>query len=182
KELDIDPSEIKYVVVSHTHMDHTAYLQYFKNAEIIIHEDEFNMIQGIRESGEYGLAYFKPVVDTWFDADLKWKLVSGTHELEEILPGVQLLKCGIGHSNGMLGLMVELEESGTIIMTSDAVYVPENFGPPISTPGLCHNREDYIKTVEWIAKLRDANNATIWYGHNMDQFKQLTLSTEGYYE
>ncbi|MGK3107064.1 hypothetical protein [Streptomyces sp. WAC05858] len=44
-----------------------------------------------------------------------------------------LLKAGSGHTPGTMAMKVELPETGTMLFTSDAVYMGDSYGPP-ATP------------------------------------------------
>jgi N-acyl homoserine lactone hydrolase len=81
----------------------------------------------------------------------------------------------------MLGVLVELDKTGNIIIISDAAYCSENMGPPIRLPGFIVDKEGYIQTAERIMRLVERYNAEIWYGHDMKQFESMVLMDEGYY-
>lgn len=43
----------------------------------------------------------------------------------KLVDGVKVLNFGSGHAWGMIGLEIETEELGTIILASDAIYTKE---------------------------------------------------------
>src|SRR5699024_699727 len=100
----------------------------------------------------------------------------------ELVEGVKILNFGSGHAWGMLGLLVALEEIGSIILASDAIYTSESLGPPLKAPGIIYDSIGWSRSVERITRLAQENNAANWMGHDSDQFAEFRKSTEGYYE
>jgi len=174
QKLGVDPGGIRYVVCSHLHFDHSGYLKYFKDSKIIVHADELN---NIRKP-----SYNQRDVDEWTAAGLNWEPVSGQLEIKELLPGVEIIALGPGHSFGMLALLVRLAETGNVILAADAVYCRENAGPPIAPPGIIYDTEGYKKSLVFLLQTARDNNAKIWYGHDMEQFNTLIQYDQGYYE
>jgi glyoxylase-like metal-dependent hydrolase (beta-lactamase superfamily II) len=97
---------------------------------------------------------------------LNWMVVDGDYEL---LPGVQLVSLR-GHSAGTMGMMITLENSGTIICTSDAVLTSQNYEPPAApTGGLLFDSIAYDQSIEKIRRLAKKHNAWILYSHDPNQ-------------
>lgn len=96
--------------------------------------------------------------------------------------GIKVLNFGSGHAWGMIGLHVELPETGGIILASDAIYTAESYGPPIKPPGIIYDSLGYMNTVERIRQIAKETNSQVWFGHDSEQFKKFRKSTEGYYE
>ena len=114
--------------------------------------------------------------------DLNWRFVE-THETElSLTDRVKLLNWGPGHAAGMLGLEVSLDETGPIILASDALFTLENYGPPARPPGYPLSSADAARTVEEIRTRARRLSAQVWCGHDMLQFMGLRHSTEGWYE
>src|SRR5262249_35590924 len=87
-----------------------------------------------------------------------------------------------GHTPGSQFAVVRLPKTGTVVLTSDVVYLKEslekNLIPPIPgawNPGLMY--ESYQK----IRLVRDGEKASIFYGHDPDVFKA-TKQAPAYYE
>ena len=181
KQLGVSPEDIRYVVVSHLHVDHEGNIHRFPHAEVIVSDTEFTMLMK-----EYGLGRFLeshgcPQRTEFFaKSGIKWKLIE-----EEIFPlanGVTLYQFGMGHSFSMLCMLLELPETGNIFLCSDAIYTKENIGPPISPPKNLRSREGYINTLKRIQVIAEEKNAALWYGHDSAFFSGLKKSTDGAYE
>lgn len=182
EELGVHPKDIKYVVASHLHLDHAGCLELFTNAQIIVHEDEFNgTLQTYARNQKEG-AYVWGDIDAWIKNNLQWNTIKRSEDRMQLLPGVEVLNFGSGHAWGMLGLRIDMPETGGIILASDAIYTAESFGPPVKPPGILYDSVGYNATVERIRKLAKETNSQVWFGHDANQFANFRKSTEGYYE
>jgi glyoxylase-like metal-dependent hydrolase (beta-lactamase superfamily II) len=180
--IGVKPEEVKYVVISHLHSDHTGFIELFPNAKLYVHEDEFAQRYKQNEQSDDSnggdMAF-------WLSQNLTWiKLFqAGTSGEEfELLPGLTILNFGPGHSYGMLGLLIDLPKTGKIILASDAVYNRENVGPPVKVAGNMYDRDGFIRTIEKVTAYADKIGAQLWYGHDEPQFAALIKSPNGYYE
>ncbi|TYS17060.1 N-acyl homoserine lactonase family protein [Rossellomorea vietnamensis] len=182
EQLNVRPEEIKYVVASHLHLDHAGCLEMFTNAKIIVHEDELNgTLQTYARNQKEG-AYVWGDIDAWIKNNLQWQTVKRTEDNLQLAEGIKLLNFGSGHAWGMLGLHIDMPETGGIILASDAVYTAESFGPPIKPPGILYDSVGYSSAVEKIRRIARETNSDVWFGHDSEQFKNFRKSTEGYYE
>ncbi|OMP66448.1 AhlS family quorum-quenching N-acyl homoserine lactonase [Domibacillus epiphyticus] len=181
-ELNVRPEDIKYVVASHLHLDHAGCLELFTNATIIVHEDELNgTLQTYARNQKEG-AYVWGDIDAWIKNNLQWRTVKRNEDNLELAEGIKILNFGSGHAWGMIGLHIDMPETGGIILASDAVYTAESFGPPIKPPGIIYDSLGYANSVEKIRRIAKETNSQVWFGHDPDQFKTFRKSTEGYYE
>lgn len=182
EELDVRPEDIKYVVASHLHLDHAGCLEYFTNATIIVQEDEFTgTLQTYAQNKKEG-AYIWSDIDMWIKNDLQWRVIKRGEDHVKLAEGIEILNFGGGHAWGMLGLHVNMPDTGGIILASDAIYTAESFGPPVKPPGIIYDSVGYNSTVERIRRLANETDSDVWFGHDPVQFKNFRKSTEGYYE
>lgn len=177
--INVTPEEVKYIVLSHLHSDHTGYIERFPNAEIYVSDREFTGI--VKEFG-LGIGLNDRDVEYWIPLKLKWNLIPDDEKEVKLLNGITILNLGPGHSYGMLGLLVDFQNAGKIIIASDAIYTSENVGPPVKLPGNMLDEEGYRKTIDRIVELAKTENASVWFGHDIDQFNGLIQSTDGFYE
>ena len=182
EQINVDPSEVDYVVASHLHLDHAGCLEYFTNATVIVHDDELNGTMQTYARNQKAGAYIWADIDAWIKNDLTWKTIKPYEDNLEIVKGVKVLNFGSGHAWGMIGLEVETQELGTLILASDAIYTAESMGDILKPPGILYDSIGWTKSVEKIKKLADEKNAQIWFGHDGEQFQGFRKSTEGFYE
>ena len=182
EQIGVDPKEVDYVVASHLHLDHAGCLEYFTNAVVIVHNDELNgTMQGYARNQKQG-AYIWADIDAWIKNDLTWRTIKRYEDDLEIVDGVKVLNFGSGHAWGMIGLQIETEELGTVILASDAIYTKESMEETLKPPGILYDSIGWHRTVEKIKKLAQEKNADIWFGHDSEQFEGFRKSAEGYYE
>ncbi|HAL08339.1 MAG TPA: MBL fold metallo-hydrolase [Staphylococcus sp.] len=182
EQINVDPSEVDYVVASHLHLDHAGCLEYFTNATVIVHDDELNGTMQTYARNQKAGAYIWADIDAWIKNDLTWKTIKPYEDNLEIVKGVKVLNFGSGHAWGMIGLEVETQELGTLILASDAIYTQESMGDILKPPGILYDSVGWAKSVEKIKRLAKEKNAQIWFGHDGDQFEGFRKSTDGYYE
>lgn len=182
-QLGHKPEDIRYAVCSHLHSDHIGYLKYFTNSKIYIHHDELSVVRHLYDTKTYAesLYYQKEDVEDWFATDLHWIEVSGRFQVQELLPGVDLLILGRGHSYGMLGLMVHLKQ-GSVILCSDCCYCRKNYEPVITPQATLLDEPAYRETIQYLLNLSKKNHAQLWCGHDAEQFQSLRKYDQGFYE
>jgi glyoxylase-like metal-dependent hydrolase (beta-lactamase superfamily II) len=180
--LCISPNQIRHVVLSHLHCDHSGCVEYFKRSQIIVHEDEFSGALARAALHDQSTAYAPKDLQAWSKLDLNWRLVGRKEPDQALVDGVRLLNFGSGHSYGMLGLSVKLRGEPGVLLVSDACYTAENFGPPIRQPGINFDTLGAARTIQRIKALANETRARVWFGHDASQFGQVRKASDGWYE
>jgi glyoxylase-like metal-dependent hydrolase (beta-lactamase superfamily II) len=66
---------------------------------------------------------------------------------------------------------LRLPETGTVILTGDAIWVEENLeGYPA---GLNYSVLDYTRSLNRLKMMRDIENAKLWFGHSIKQYESM---------
>jgi N-acyl homoserine lactone hydrolase len=117
----LEASDINDVVLSHLHFDHAGNAKLFDgtDAKMVCSKDEHDFAFGFD-----GL-FTGADLNTDYDG-LKWDTVDGDTEFP---PGVSLIQAP-GHTPGSTAMLVDLPDSGTLIFTSEAVFMSDTYGPP----------------------------------------------------
>lgn len=182
RQLGYGPDDVDFVVLSHLHEDHAGGLEFFRHSKIFVSDEELSQTLRLYAlNGEMG-GYIRNDIRAWLDAELNWVTISPEEAAYPLMDGVTILNFGPGHAFGMLGLQVELEQSGTILLVSDAINTAENYGPPIRYPGLAYDTRGYEKTIRRIALIQRQTNAKLFFGHDEKQRENLRVWPAGYYE
>lgn len=181
-QLGISPDDIKYVVISHLHVDHAGNLYQFKNAEVFVNEDEFLYTLKGYVTGKDMDVHVPVDIQRFIDAKLNWHLLPNDVKEYELAKGVTLLNFGSGHSFGMVGMRVDLQNTGSVLIVADAIYCKENVEPEIKVPGILYDSLGYKRTAKYILDYAKKTNSKILFGHDMQQFRTLRKSHEGYYD
>ncbi len=170
------PEDIKTVVLSHMHLDHAGNLHLFEHANVYVHRKDFEYGQTLvhlsPDPAKHG-AYVK--------ADLEVP-VKQFHLVEkdfELVPGVEIITVP-GHTPGLLGVMVHLEEEGTLIFPQDAVYTRENYGPPAKASGIMYDNLAFFESIEKIRNYEKKYNAKIMFSHDMEFFQNMKRAPQYY--
>lgn len=180
--LGYGPDDVDYVVLSHLHEDHAGGLEFFGKSEILVNDEELmQTLKLYALNGEMG-GYIRNDIRAWLDAGLHWNTIPAAEAEYPLLDGVKILNFGPGHAFGMMGLQVELEQSGTILLVADAVNTAANYGPPVRYPGLAYDTRGYERTIRRIALLQRQTGAKVFFGHDEQQLKTLRVWPSGCYE
>lgn len=181
-KLGVKPTDIGTVVLSHMHNDHAGCLEWFTNAAIYVHEDEFAACMQAYARGDQETSYVLKDIDGWLPKHLDWRFIGRGQGDIPLFDDVTVLNFGSGHSSGMLGLEVNLENSGTIILASDSIYCQENFAPRFRPLGITFDSAGARATLQRIYWLSRQKTAQVFFGHDSEQTKQLKLAPDAYYD
>jgi glyoxylase-like metal-dependent hydrolase (beta-lactamase superfamily II) len=148
-------------------MDHAGGLERFAGTDtpVFVHEEELKYAYLSATTDEGSAGY---VLED-FHHDLNWRLVH--RERETPLEDLELLHLP-GHTPGMLGTMLHLDDAGTLLFTSDLADVAANYRKewPMG-PGLLWNRQAWLDSVRTAKELERRHDAEVVYGHDHDQFE-----------
>ena len=144
--LGLEPAQVDMVVLSHLHYDHAGGAGLFPSSELIVQKDEYAY-------AHYPASFFESFYYRRnFDLpEAKWRLLDGDTEL---VPGVSVLRTD-GHTPGHQSLLVELPETGAVILAGDACYWQESIDKE-RPPGVVWNPTlalHSIKKLKTIARL-----------------------------
>ena len=68
-----------------------------------------------------------------------------------------------------------------MIFTADAVCMGASYGPPVVSAAIVNNLEQFYSSVEKLRAIATESNATMVFGHDPDQIKQLRVAPTGSY-
>lgn len=116
EKIGVQPEDIRLVVMSHMHADHTGYLKLFRHAKIIV------------QRAEHHYALYTPpepgnIIEDYNLPELDWQFIEGDHEL---MPGIQLLSTP-GHTPGHQSARISLPGGSRLLLTFDAGDFLQNF-------------------------------------------------------
>lgn len=169
----LTPDDIDYVVCSHLHFDHSGYLELFTKPQIIVSAEEYRQARRQYEAQQADPGYMIQDIQAWFSRDRQWTLIEDSPVVRKLVDGVSILNLGRGHAYGMLGLLLELPETGNVILSADVVYCRKNTEGPSTRQNAYIDREAYQQSYDRLMALADQYHAQIWYGHDMEQVRGL---------
>ena len=165
KSAGLGPDDFTHVVAGHLHVDHAGGLRVFQDAgaEIVVHEDEYHGVLSLEED-----ANFMCRADYEFLPRKKPTLVYGD---QEILKGVKLISLP-GHTWGTMGMLVQLEHTGSVLFTSDALFLHESYGPPAVGSMVSILPDKWMQSVEKVRRYATKHEAMLVLGHDESAIKQ----------
>lgn len=174
-KIGLKPSDIKYVVVGHLHLDHGGNIGLFPNATLIVQDQEVQAAV-MPDPGFSG--YYIPGDFT----DMKNQNVLKLNgDLDLFGDGSFRVMSAPGHTKGSQFAVVRLPKTGSVIMTSDVVYLKENLDKNLIPPTAGANVPiEAYKSYQRIRFVRDTENAKIFYGHDPEVFKATKQAPEFY--
>lgn len=161
--LGLTADDIDLLIITHTHIDHIGGMADFPRAPMVIAAAERALPRPLYWSGAQPMAW--PACD--------YRLVHGDMDLG---PGLHLMLVP-GHAPGQLALLVDLPQTGPVLLTSDAISRPaemdEAFAGSWDAPAAC----DSAARLMALAKARDA---FVIYGHWPEQWPDLRKAPDLY--
>jgi glyoxylase-like metal-dependent hydrolase (beta-lactamase superfamily II) len=158
--------DVKIVITSHSHLDHIANIEMFPNAIHVIQKIELYQAwwpEKFQRGGAHVLADYDDARD--FD----YFALEGDYDL--FGDGSVMIYSTPGHTLGHQSVKVQLPNTGTVILSQDAIWMEENLeGYPA---GLNYSILDYSHSVERLTRMRDLENAPLWFGHSIKQYEAM---------
>src|SRR5216683_1930538 len=159
-KIGMKPSDINYVILGHMHLDHAGNVGKFPNATIVVQRDE--IINAFWPPKAYAGPYISGDFDLFGD-------------------GSVFVHRAAGHTPGSQLAVVRLPKTGTVILTSDACYLPENLAKDIlPSIGLTYNPTAMLDGYAYIKRIRDTEKGDVLMAHDAEGFKAHKHSPEFY--
>jgi N-acyl homoserine lactone hydrolase len=163
RKLGLRRADIDLLIISHTHIDHIGDMHGFPSAPILMAAAERNLPRPLYWRGAQPMEW--PTRDYHLvDADMA------------LGPGFQVFLTP-GHAPGQLAFMVDLPETGAVLLTSDAISRPseieERFEGSWDAPAALENAQRLMRAAE-------DRDALVIYGHSPEQWPTLRKAPETY--
>lgn len=178
KMVDVAPHDVRYVVQSHLHLDHTGAIGRFPKAQHIVQRIEY----------EYA---FKP---HWFSAGayiradfdrpgLNWKFLGGDYTDNYDLFGDGTIRMIFtpGHSPGHQSFLVTLPKTGPVLLTIDAAYTVDHWENR-ALPGLVVSSAEAADSVAKLRKIAADTGAMVVTGHDPGTWAGFRKAPHDFYD
>ena len=166
EKLGYSVDDVKIVITSHSHLDHIGNIEMFPNAIHVIQKKELYQAwwpEKFQRGGAHVLADYDDAREfNYFELDGDYDLFGD---------GSVVVLSTPGHTLGHQSVKVQLPETGTVILSQDAIWMEENLeGYPA---GLNYSILDYTNSINRLKMMRDVENAQVWFGHSMNQYEKM---------
>lgn len=175
KKIGVNPEEIKYVILSHLHLDHAGGVGHFPNARYVVQRDELHF--AYVPDPYMKLAYIRKD----FDKDVDWLILEGWKDngFDLFGDGSIIIYFTPGHTPGHQSILVNLPNSGPMFFAADSCYTQANLQDG-TLPGLMWNAAETVRSVDFMRHMADTRGATIVTGHDPTAWKSVKQAPEYY--
>lgn len=160
----VDPAEVTHIVQTHLHIDHTGALGHFPEATVVVHARELDAARAAGDplrSGYVRADYDRP--------ELRWQTLDGDTDL--FGDGVVRLLETPGHAAGHMSLLIELPDTGPVLLTADASDNRAQWEGRAHVRAL-HSREQAASSLERLHRVARDTGALLVFGHDPENWAE----------
>jgi N-acyl homoserine lactone hydrolase len=154
-EIGIKENDIKYVINTHLHWDHTGGNRHFPDAVFVVQKAEY------RFAFNPDTAIGKSYMQNHYSRDAKYQLIEGDFDL---CGGVRLLQTP-GHTPGHQSVLITFENGKKAVIAGDAVYTWDNIDRLIP-PGNLYSYELAMLSLNKLKTIRETTGAAVIPSHD----------------
>jgi glyoxylase-like metal-dependent hydrolase (beta-lactamase superfamily II) len=163
QQLNVKPSDIKFVAVSHTHPDHIGNVELFPQQMLLVQKAEYEW------PGEGGRPRFVPGHPV--------TKLEGDHDV--FGDGSVTIISTPGHTPGHQVLLVKLPKFGAVLLSGDAVHFRDNFDNR-RVPGGNVDKDKTVASMNRMAEIMVKEKAQLWINHDKAQADTLKHAPDFY--
>jgi N-acyl homoserine lactone hydrolase len=159
----VEAADIDLLIMTHTHIDHVGGIADFPGVPILMSRAERALDRPLYWGAVQPIAW----------PDREYRLID---EDSQIGPGLRVLHVP-GHAPGQLALELDLPETGTVLITGDAISRPSEIDEGFAGSW---DEAQAAANAARIMRRAEERNAFIIYGHAPDQWPTLRKAPESY--
>ena len=168
------PDDIKYVIMSHLHLDHAGGMPFFPKSTFIVRKSE---LRAAWWPEAFQVHY---IFDDYKDTrGFNYIELDDTEAFDVFQDGSVICIDTKGHSQGHQSLVVNLPKSGKFVLTADAAAMAEILDEGV-LPAVAWNAEEALRSLRKVQHMK-REGATVLMAHDPDQWATTRLAPE-YYE
>lgn len=178
KMVGVSPGDVRFVVQSHLHLDHTGAIGRFPKATTIVQRAEYEYAHKPHwfSAGAYIRADFdRPGIN--------WKFLGGdyTDNYDLFGDGVLRMIFTPGHSPGHMSFLVTLPKTGPVLLTIDAAYTMDHWENK-ALPGLVVSSGKAADSVAKLRAIAKDTGAMVVTGHDPDAWAAFRKAPMDFYD
>ncbi len=168
--LGLEPRHVNLVVLSHLHFDHAGGAFLFRDAELVVQRDEYATAH--HPPAFFAGFYYRKNFDL---PDHRWRLLDGD---DELVPGVTVLRSE-GHTPGHQSLLVELPETGPVVLAGDACYWQRSIDEEIP-PGVVFDPLRAMHSIKRLKTIARLTGGRVFPSHDPAFWAEAIKAPEAY--
>lgn len=170
-DLGLRPDDIDLLICTHFDVDHAGYHDVFTRAELVVQHDHYALARG-------GHVRYAAARAHWDQPALRYRLIEGDTEL---LPGLWLIETS-GHAPGHQSVLVDLPQTGKVLLAIDAVVLQRLFTTDRRAWPTDDNEEQLRASTRKLLDLVEREHVVlVIFGHDGEQWQTLKKAP-AYYE
>ncbi len=167
REVGLQVRDVKMVILTHMHWDHTGGLRFFSHCPIVVQKAEHRFAY---EPDAFVAAQY---MQNHISFPLQFKLMEGD---EILVPGVSVLKTP-GHTPGHQSILVRLDDGRYFIFAGDVISLQENL--TLKIPGSnTWNARQSNESIYKLEHLAHILNARVMPSHDIVKWAEWNKSPE----
>lgn len=167
-QIGVGAEQIRHVILSHMHADHTGNLKHFLHARVSVQRAEYEYaFESGRDAGWIREDYDLP--------GLEWHLTDGDWD---VMPGLSMIATP-GHTPGHQSALVTLPSGHILVLTADAGDLQENFDEEIE-PGASIGEAVSLASIRRLKALAARPGSTLFLGHDPNFIQSIKLAPAYY--
>jgi len=168
--IGLTTNDIDLVVLSHLHYDHAGGAEFFTKSELIAQKDEY--AYAYNPASFFASFYYRKNFDL---PNHRWRLLDGDTEL---VPGVTVLRSD-GHTPGHHSLLVQLAQTGPVILAGDCCYWQEHVEHE-RVPGVVWNPTQALHSIKRLKTIARLTGGRIFPSHDPVFWKTVRQAPDAY--
>ncbi len=167
KEIELTPSDIDFIALSHTHFDHTGTANVFNKSTWLVQESEYDFItsEESQKTDNYKAIQNLTVV----------KKLNG--DFDVFGDSTVIIKSMPGHTPGHQVLYINLPEHGPILLSGDLYHLYENRTHK-RVPSFNFDVAQTKASMDAFEKFAKTNNAKVYIQHSKKDFNKMPKAPE----
>jgi glyoxylase-like metal-dependent hydrolase (beta-lactamase superfamily II) len=161
--------DVKKIIIGHLHLDHAGGLDLFldrKDVEIWVHDLELrSAFWSVATGADVGV-----YLQHYLKLGLNWKTFD--ERSFDFCQGITLHHLP-GHTDGLIGMQINLPDSGTIFFISDHCHVIENWRDGIPQGWLARDHPAWFRSTQRLKHLERITRGRVIPGHDEESFLKL---------
>jgi glyoxylase-like metal-dependent hydrolase (beta-lactamase superfamily II) len=171
-KLNLKPSDIKFVGISHYHGDHTGQVASFPDSTLLIGKGDWDGIIAATPPAGVNVSLFTH----WTKEGGKVEPVVADKDV--FGDGSVIMLNTPGHTPGHHSLLVKLAKMGPVILTGDLVHFHENYDHD-GVPSFNYDRAESLASIDRVKKIMTQLKAKMVIQHDVRDIKKLPAFPAG---